>query len=216
MKREAILSLTIAALALAFLQPKDVQSMQTSDSPASQDAASPMGQSEAMQMVQAEAILEKTIDSRKAQAGQEFKAKLGDNVQLKNGPELPRGTELIGTVSTDDMQTSGTSRLALRFTQAQLKDGKTIPIKATIVNLYSTDSAQSLDPNFWTPDELQIDQEGALSGVELHSKIADNNSGVLVSTKKGDVKLPQGYGIALAISALPVGAQTGNGSNGGA
>ena len=39
-----------------------------------------------------------------------------------------------------------------------------------------------------------------MSGVDLHSKIADSNSGVFVSTKKDDVKLPRGYGIALAIA----------------
>lgn len=216
MKREAVVSLSaIAALSLALFLPKNVQALKANNSTASQNAASTMGQTEANRMVPAEAILAKTIDSRKAQAGQQFSATLSDKVQLKNGPELPRGTELIGTVATDDMHASGTSRLALRFTQAQLKDGKTIPIKATIVSLYNADGGDSYDPNFWTPDVLRIDQERALSGVELHSRIADRNSGVFVSTKD-EVRLPRGYGIALAIAARPASQGNGNGSIGGA
>ena len=161
-------------------------------------------------MVPARAIVANTIDSRTAKPGDQIEAKLSGTVHLKNGPELPRGTELIGTVAADDTNTNGTSRLALRFTQAHLKDGKTIPIKATIVSLYSADSSEGLDHHMWTANTLQIDQEHALSGVELHSKIADENSGVLVSKKKGDVKLPHGYGIALAIAANPAGQQSGN------
>ena len=153
-------------------------------------------------MVPAEAMLLETIDARKAKPGQQIKATLSGKVQLRNGPELPRGTQLIGKVVADDMQASGASRLALRFTQAELKDGKVIPIKATIVSVFNADNLGNLDPNsWWTPKTLQIDQEQALSDVDLHSKIADRNSGVFVSAKKHDVKLPEGYGIALAIAA---------------
>lgn len=202
MKREAAISLSIVALSLAFFLPKGVQALSPGSSPSAQSAISTAGQSEAKQMVPAEAMLLETIDARKAKPGQQIKATLSDKVQLRNGPELPRGTQLIGTVAADDMQASGASRLALRFTQAELKDGKVIPIKATIVSVFNADNLGNLDPNsWWTPKTLQIDQEQALSDVDLHSSIADRNSGVFVSAKKHDVKLPEGYGFALAIAA---------------
>ena len=38
----------------------------------------------------------------------------------------------MGQVATDNMQPQGKSTLALRFDQARLRDGKVIPIRATI------------------------------------------------------------------------------------
>jgi hypothetical protein len=37
-----------------------------------------------------------------------------------------------------------------------------------------------------------MDQENVVSGVDLHSKISSQNSGVFVSTKKADIKLHAG------------------------
>lgn len=201
MKREAVLSLSIAALTFSFFLSKDLQARTLDDSPDTRSTASTDGHTVAMRMVCAEAVLTQTLDARKAQPGQEFSATLSDKVQLKNGPELPKGTVLIGTVATDNMQKSGTSSLALRFTRAKLKDGKEIPIKATIVSIYDAGTSESLGANPWTADMVQIDQEGTLLGVELHSRVAAENSGVFVSKKKADVKLPKGYGIALAIAS---------------
>jgi hypothetical protein len=56
-----------------------------------------------------------------------------------------------------------------------------------------------------------VDQLNALSGVDLHSKIASNNSGVLVSTKNDDVKLRAGTEFALAIAEQPNGPQNPSG-----
>jgi hypothetical protein len=160
---------------------------------------------EATLMVPAQALLKQSLDARKLQPGHVFKAELRDTVHLKNGPELPRGTMLIGMVSRDNMKTLGKSRLALRFTQARLKDGKVIPIKATIVGVLSPNN-DSLDgsvddaANIWTSKTLQIDQLGAVSGVDLHSNIGSRNSGVFVTTRKDDVKLASGSQLALAIA----------------
>jgi hypothetical protein len=46
-----------------------------------------------------------------------------------------------------------------------------------------------------------------MSGVDLHSQIDSQNSGVFVTTKKDDVKLGRGSNFSLAIAAEP-GAQT--------
>lgn len=215
MKREATMSLFVAALSLAVFLPEGVLALNTTNSQSASSAKSTSGQMEAMRMVPAEAVLVKGIDARKAQPGQQFKATLSDKVQLKNGPELPRGTELVGSVAKDDLHVNGTSRLALRFTQADLKSGKVIPIKATIVSVFGPDDPYNLDPNIWTSKMLQIDQEGVMSNVDMHSKIADSDSGVFVSTKKDALKLPRGYGIVLAIAPRTDSKQNGNGSNGG-
>ena len=91
-------------------------------------------QVQAAQMVPAQAVLATRIDASKMRPGTEFQATLSQAVRLDNGTELPHGTRLVGTVTSDNMA-QGRATLALRFTQADLKDGKTLPIKATIVDL---------------------------------------------------------------------------------
>jgi hypothetical protein len=160
-------------------------------------------------MVPAQATLSQTLDARKALPGQQVRLTLVKTVQLKDGPELPRGTQLIGTVATDPANASDKSRIELRFTQAVLKGVKTIPIKATIVGVYSPVredgsghpvAAGTQKPNVWNSQILEVDQTDSESGVQLQSKISSENSGTLVSTKKGTVKLLAGSEIALAIS----------------
>ena len=221
----------MTALALALMLPA---SAQTESSMGDQNGTlqnsqnmntPPHGQREAMRMVPAQAAIDRTLDSDKTKPGDPFRAKLVQKVQLDNGPELPAGTMLIGTVATDDMNEGGTSKLALRFTQADLKDGQIVPIKATIVGIYGPDNTDSNGyfteageqmPNSWNDGTLQVDQMGIMSGVDLHSRISSKNSGVLVSKKKDDLKVSSDSEFALAIAqqSHPMnGSMNGNTSN---
>jgi hypothetical protein len=58
-----------------------------------------------------------------------------------------------------------------------------------------------------------MDQKGVLSGIDLHSRIASSNSGVLVSTSKSEVKIPRGTELTLAIAAQQNGEQAVRGGN---
>jgi hypothetical protein len=53
-------------------------------------------------------------------------------------------------------------------------------------------------PNYWTPRTLQVDQVNALHNVDLHSKIAANNSGVMKSDK--NIHFSPGTEFVLAIA----------------
>jgi hypothetical protein len=208
MKCEAILSLSIAVTSLALLSPKPVQAQSaTYPSTSMDDTNQSTAQQVADEMVPVQIVLERGLDAKKIQPGQQFKARLDDTAHLKNGPELPRGTVLVGQVTTDDLQMQGNSKLALRFTDAHLKDGKDVPIKATIVAV--TPSGE-LSPNgapvdagsgVWDHKMLQIDQISAFSGVDLHSRISSPNSGVFVTTTKDDVKLGTDSHMTVAIAA---------------
>ena len=200
MKHKAVLSLSIGIACLAFAGPGFAQSQYGAGEPANGAAASSRGGQEATMMVPAEANLGKALDANKMQPGKQFTAKLTETVHLKNGPELPRGTTLVGTVGTDDMQLNGNSKLALSITEARLKDGKTIPIKATIVGIAPSGTPEYSDSNPWTPNTLQVDQIDAMRNVDLHSRISGKNSGVFVTTTKDDVKLGAGSEIMLAIA----------------
>jgi hypothetical protein len=159
-------------------------------------------------MVRARASLAHTLDAATDQPGSQFHATLNDTVHLDSGVVLHSGDTLLGKVVTDDMNTTGKSRLAVRFTEATLKNGQTVPIKATIVGLYRpgelTNNADDLSeqiPNTWNDGTLDLDEVNVVKDVDLHSRIASSDSGVFVSTKKNDVKIPGGSEIALAIEA---------------
>jgi hypothetical protein len=158
-------------------------------------------------MVPARASLLHALDAKSVHTGDEFRATLSNNVHLNNGVELHRGDALLGKVVTDDMNTAGNSRLAVRFTQADRKNGQTLPIKATIVALYNpndlgSDADSDQVPNSWNDGILSIDQIGVVKNVDLHSRVSSENSGVFVSTKSS-FKLPAGSELALAIAPQP-------------
>jgi len=208
------LTYAFAAVSLVLLSPNlaRAQGMQTAagvNAPAMNQKPVPGAASEAQQMVRARAAVMHTWDANKLKPGDRIEAKLADTVHLKDGTELPNGSILMGVVSTDNMH-PGNSKLALRFTQVKTKHGKLIPITATVVGVYGPESTNGLgydivagnqQPNSWQNSELQIDQIDALSGVDLHSRIAGQNSGVFVTTKKDDVKLQEGSELSLAIGS---------------
>jgi len=176
-----------------------------------QDSASAnesKGAREATQMVRARAELLRPVDAKKDQAGAPVEAKLTKRVKLTDGTELPSGTVLRGQVAADDMQAEGTSKLALRFDEARLKNGVSVKVKATIVGFNSParDSYENAVaeeelpiPNTWNDGTLELNQKNVSGGVDLHSRIASHNSGVFVSTGKDDIVLHKGSEIQFAI-----------------
>ena len=136
MRIKAMFALSVAFATCALLSPGSANARSTANNPSVDPSVpSSVAKREAARMVPAQAILENQIDARKMQPGQQFRATLRSTVQLKNGLELPRDTVLVGKVATDRMQDGGTSTLALRFTKAELKGGKVVPIQADIMGV---------------------------------------------------------------------------------
>lgn len=208
MRSTSIFAVSIAFATCALFCPKPAQA-QTTDSTAESSpsmSAAAAGQV-ASEMVPAQAVLAQAIDAKKMQPGQQFQAKLSDTVHLKNGVDLPRGTTLVGTVATDKMGVDGKSTLALRFTKADLKGGKEIPIQATIVGVAPPAYGSAWDgsggqapPSPWNGSALQVDEIGVMSGIDLHSRIAGEDSGVFVSNRKDDMKFLNQSQLSLAIA----------------
>lgn len=212
MKYTSHISLSLAALSMALFVPGAVfaQDRMQPQSQNATDAQNQSGPDEASHMVPAQAYLLQKLDAKDMKPGTQFMARLSETVHLKNGTELQKGTELIGTVSTDDMQLKGNSKLALRINEARLRDGKTVPVKATIVGVYApeaeTINGYNVGPgqeeaNDWTNRVLRVDQLDAVDGVDLHSRVNGQNSGVFVSTRKDNFKIAAGSEFALAIAA---------------
>jgi hypothetical protein len=212
MKKKTAVPLSIAALSMVLFLPGMSQAQNSTNSNstnfANKASFSSAARQEASDMVPARAYLARKMDAKDEKPGTKFEAILADTVHLKNGTELPSGTKLMGTVTNDELHMKGNAKLALRITKADLKNGKTIPVKATIVGVWAPESENSMgynvapgdeQPNDWNKSTLAIDELDALPGVDLHSRIAGNNSGVFVTTKKDDVKLAGGSELALAI-----------------
>lgn len=191
----ALLALPLVALAL--------------DSPGTPSAkASVAGQAEAAQMVAANADLLHNISSRSAHPGQKVTLKLRTTAHLTNGTKLPSGTIITGHVVKSSAYPTSQSRLAINFNQARLKDGKVVPIKATIVGVYAPQmtgfegypvTPGNQVPVEWSNKTVQVDQINAVPNVSLHSNVAKKDSGILVSNKN-NLKLRNGSEIQLAIA----------------
>lgn len=209
----AIAAVLIALPSSGFARTADPQPNDVQPSQAAQSTSSSSATQVAAKMVSGLAVFTSEIDARKTQPGAQFQAKLLKKVQLEGGPELPAGTRLVGQIVTDDTQSTGSAKLALRFSQANLKNGQTVPIKATIVDAYhvpddfETQYGEVDSPQPWDHQSIRVDQIGALSGVDLHSNITSPNSGVFVSTKKDDIKLSTSIGVELAIAPQAIATQ---------
>ena len=133
------LAFATAALALPLFAYS--QNASNQDSQSTQALQTPIpGHHEATQMKPARAVLVHTLDADKDHDGSSIQAKLDQKVTLDNGTQLPKGTMLLGEVAKDDMQEQGLVKLAVRFDLARLKDGSTVPVRATILGLYGPDS----------------------------------------------------------------------------
>jgi hypothetical protein len=199
-------TLALATVALSLPLLVSAQNTQTPQDPGAAPSAAmdATASREAASMVPVNAVLSRALDARKDPIGSVVQAKLIEKARLSDGTELPSGSILMGKVVQDDMQQQGMSTLSLRFDQALLKDGKVVPVRATIVAILRPVGEAGfgegyVSPNDWTDATLQVDQEGVLPGVDLHSGIASQNSGELVSTKKDDVKLSRGSQVQFAV-----------------
>lgn len=180
MKRFAVMSLSVASTFLVFS--------------AGAFALSPSAQLEA-----GNARLTRELDSAHAMKGQMITAKLTQTIETPEGLKLPSGTELMGFV--DQVQAShdkSPARLSLTFDKAQLKDGKDVAIKATLVAVAPSGAPDYLETKVAGNDSF--DQEpGLLSGVNLHSKVQSKSSGTLTSRDK-NIHLVDGTQMQIAIA----------------
>jgi hypothetical protein len=219
MKRAITLSAAVTAVALLIPNMSQAKSLASTDSkntPTDQSA-----QAGTLAMVSARVSLSQNLDAKQSKAGDQIRTRLSNTVSLKNGPKLPRGTEILGVIADNTMQAGGTSKLTLSFTQAKLKDGTVVPIMATIVGVYPPATEDAAGHPIAAGDQVRdtfsgnretVDQMDAVPGVDLHSNFASDVSGVLVSAKH-NVKLGQGSEIALAIAPTGASPQVPTSSN---
>lgn len=162
--------------------------------------------------------LVQALDTATAAAGQPVAVKLENTVTTTDGVKLPRGTELVGKIAeVKPSQNGGPASVTVAFTTAQLKGGKQIPVKATVLAAFPSDQGlesqysdqTTLDvPPDHVASNVQVDQEpGALKDVSLKAAVQDADSGTFSKTK-GNFKLGIGTYFQVGVGTAASGAST--------
>jgi hypothetical protein len=157
------------------------------------------------------------LDSATAAPGQAIAVKLDGSVKTTDGVKLPRGTELVGKIAeVKPSQNGGPASVSVVFTTAQLKGGKQIPVKATLLAAYPGDQGVEAQYSDATADTVadnvsgdhQVDQEpGALPGVTLKAAVKDPDSGTF-SKAGGNFKLGAGTFFQIGVGSASSGSGT--------
>lgn len=183
------------------------------------DAAQSMNQTDQAQsasgqtwnLVGVNARLDHTLDTSSAKQGEMVTARLDGSVKTADGVKLDKGTQLKGTVTrVEESANGGPSSLTLVFTTAQMKDGKQIPVKVTLLSAYppgaNSEATYGVDEIAPAPrhvnSQATIDQEsGMLRHISLHARVAGQNSGTF-RKKDGNLKLAAGTYLQIGIAPM--------------
>jgi hypothetical protein len=112
-----------------------------------------------VRLVGVRATLDKMLDARKAKEGDAVIARPQAMVHIADGIDIETSSRLLGQV--DAVQPSvdkGDSAIAVTFDRAQLKDGRQIPIKATILWI-------GQPPSLLNPTEVSAPADRTTPGV---------------------------------------------------
>lgn len=168
-----------------------------------------LGQSQSMQLMSGDALLDHELNTRNAVKGQEITARLTQTIETPEGLKLPRGTELVGQVDqvAASHDRSGAT-LALTFDKARMKDGKEVPIKATLEEV-GQENTIALIGGKVAPNG-QFDQKpGEFPGVSMHSAVQSTESGTLTSKDK-NIRLDQDTEMLIAVAPQSKSSTTGS------
>jgi len=120
-----------------------------------QSTAAGAGPSHVIQMVNLVANVDKSIDTKKAKVGDPFNAKVMTAGKLDDGTDVPVGSVLEGHVdSVTPSENKGSSVLTVTIDKLAIKNGKEIPVKATITGVASTESND--DKGYSDPSSYQV------------------------------------------------------------
>lgn len=165
-----------------------------------------------VKMIMVQADLSKTLDAKKAKVGDPVAAKLIYEAKFSDGTTLPRNTVLAGHVDrVQPSEKKSDSLIQITLDKALLKDGKVIPIKATITKLHvlvspfasieGGDSGKSVSPDSAAPG-VRTGHSGGMNGVTLESDVDQPYSAIFQSSKR-NVRLSGGTEMDIAVGELP-------------
>jgi hypothetical protein len=149
------------------------------------------------------------LNTKSAKVGDVLSAKTLKAVKLKDGTAVPKGSKLTGKViSVQSMQAGGgTSSLAIKFDQLEVKGAAAVPIEGLIIAIGpSPDSSTgSYDPitgaskpGGGSKDSTDIPAGSSLEGVALSTTLDSEGASEMRGVKR-DIKLDSDVVIKLQV-----------------
>ncbi|MGA8160854.1 MAG: hypothetical protein WA374_11545 [Acidobacteriaceae bacterium] len=152
--------------------------------------------------------LDHTLESKSVAPGQTVTAKLTGSLKA-DGLDLLRGTELVGKIAEVKAAQNGTpASVSVVFTTAKLKNGKEVPVKATVISVYPQSAGDGVEGSGVTmaeaPRQVPLDgtydqEPGALSHVTMKSAVKSSDSATFSSND--NFRLPAGTFLQLGVGA---------------
>jgi hypothetical protein len=176
---------------------------------------------QSLTMVSVGATLEKTLDAKKAKAGDPISAKVSTAAQLSDGTKVPIGSVLMGHVdSVTPSEKKSDSTVTVTFDKLQIKNGNETDVKATLVSAMTTaptsggayDAGPSrqggpLNTNSNTQNNLGgIGPPHPIDGLTVTGSPHDASSGTLTQSK-ANVHLSSGVDLVFSVAIVPPGAK---------
>ncbi len=170
-------------------------------------------------MVNVPATLEKTIDAKKAKAGDPFTAKITASTQLNDGTKVPAGSVLEGHLdAVTPSEKKSDSTLTVTIDKLHIKNGDEVNVKATLVSAMSTAPGgddKAYDPSNYRTGTMgdnksngQNGQEAGFStaphpitGLTLAGSPHEATSGTFTQAK-GNVHLSSGVQLVISVAAV--------------
>src|SRR5215469_3169394 len=122
-----------------------------------QSTAAGAAPSHTVQMVNLIANVDKTIDTKKAKAGDAFNAKVVTAGKLDDGTDVPVGSLLEGHVdSVTPSENKGDSTLTVTIDKLAIRGGKEVPVKATITHVASIAQDSGDDKPYSDPSSYRV------------------------------------------------------------
>jgi hypothetical protein len=122
-------------------------------------------------------VLTRSIDSKKAKAGDEVVARVAMDIRSGGQVVLPRDTKLIGkiTQATARAKGDGTSQLGMAFDRAVLKNGSTLNVTTTIQAIAPPEQ-QSYGDSGAGASDMSSSSGGGPSGERMSSRGPEGTS----------------------------------------
>jgi hypothetical protein len=173
-------------------------------------------------MVSISTSVEKTVDAKKAKAGDPISAKVTSAVQLNDETKVPVGSVLLGHIdSVTPSEKKGDSIMTVTFDKLQIKNGNEIDVKTTLTSAMTTAPGGSGGPydqglaRMGGPENTSNAQNATggigpphpIDGLTITGSPHDATSGTLTQAK-GNVRLSSGVSLVFSIAVVPAGAKT--------
>lgn len=159
----------------------------------------------------------KTIDTKRNKAGDRVTAKSIVGTTLLNGLTVPVGSVLEGQInSVVPSENQGDSTLVITFDKLAIKNGKELPVKATVLTVMSAPPVFRQEPVAVAPlasrvgepighshiPENRASGSHTISGLTMSSSAKDSTSAILTQTRK-DIHLTSDVQVTVSLAAVP-------------